>query len=200
MDSFFGPTLFLTTMWRMSVPRTRCTAALAISAVMLLTGCSTGGGFVPTMTPSAEPFFASEEEALEAVVAHYQEYLAVSDAVYADGGANPERLRPYVSDERYEEELSSAEEFANKGLQTEGKTRIYNPLVQMISHELDITNVNFYVCVDITQVALFDNHRVRLPDVEQVFPYVVFYKADNQGGLLRLMLLGGEYWEGNYVC
>ncbi|MGB3413465.1 MAG: hypothetical protein WBA28_01980, partial [Microbacteriaceae bacterium] len=90
-------------------------ALAVLSALFLGTGCSPEVGLPPVPRPSVEPLFASDEEALAAVVEHYQEYLAVSDEVYADGGANPERLKPYVSAERYEEELSGAQSFQARG-------------------------------------------------------------------------------------
>lgn len=76
-------------------PRRLTSLALAPAAALLvaLVGCS-GTPEIPDAdpAPSAPPLFATEEEALEAATAVYEEYLAVSNQVLADGGSDPDRV------------------------------------------------------------------------------------------------------------
>src|SRR5690606_2364545 len=136
------------------------------------------------------PIFASEEEALEAVVEHYQEYLAVSDAVYADGGLNPERLRPYVSEELYELEISSAESFRSQGYTTEGNTVAYNPMLQRLHDDGEVAQISFYICWDISEVAMFDSSGTRLEDVDIPIPMEIQYQVTRDGIGLNYQLEG----------
>ena len=105
-------------------------AALAVIAVgalvWTLTACSSpapAASPTPTLSASAEPIFASDEEALAAAVAAYERYRSVSSEIASDGGAQPERISAVVSEQladRYMEEFDALRE---GGLRTEGESR-----------------------------------------------------------------------------
>ena len=119
-------------------------AAVAL-AVLLLSGCvpqqSTN---TPTPEPSSTPVFASEEEALAAATAAYAAYLAVSDQIGADGGANPERLEPLVTAEWLTKEIGAFKEFSVTGWKQSGVTTVRSAILQQFSDD----SVSIYVCTD----------------------------------------------------
>jgi len=103
----------------------------------------------PTDTDAAELLFASDEEALAAAVEAYEEFLTVSGAILQDGGSNPERLRPLVSEEVYESELVGFRDVEEQGLRATGESRLVGArLQQRIADTASATElVVSYICV-----------------------------------------------------
>ena len=99
--------------------------AVTIAGMLLLAGCG-GGDPIPTLppTPSATPIFASEEEALAAAEDAYAAYRGMSDQISAEGGANPERIAPFVTESRLADELRG---FATFALKKTAARRMRNP-------------------------------------------------------------------------
>jgi hypothetical protein len=77
--------------------------ALSLTLLAASLGACTWPASIPPPPPPATeaPLFATDEEALEAATAAYAEFLAVSGQILREGGSDPERLKPLVSDEVY---------------------------------------------------------------------------------------------------
>ncbi|MFN3707138.1 hypothetical protein [Microcella sp.] len=111
----------------------------------------------PTGTDAAEPLFASDEEALAAAVEAYEEFLAVSAAILQDGGADPERLRPLVSDEVYELESAGFQEARDSGLRLVGANELLHAELQQWSVTGDRSaEVITYVCLSNEEADIVD--------------------------------------------
>jgi hypothetical protein len=118
--------------------------SLALSAVLVLTGCVSPQPLVmPTPAPTSTPLFASDEEALAAATAAYTEYLRVSDAITADGGTNPERIKPLVTAEQYAVELTGFNDLSSRGWRTKGNSSFKNATLQTNDFA---GSVSIYVC------------------------------------------------------
>ncbi len=132
-------------------PRRLTSLALAPAAALLvaLVGCS-GTPEIPDAdpAPSAPPLFATEEEALEAATAVYEEYLAVSNQVLADGGSDPDRVARFLSPELFEAEAAGFADIAEQGISFKGGTSITGFLLQQVSPTAEGgADVQLYVCV-----------------------------------------------------
>lgn len=119
--------------------------AIAALVAAAMSGClPSDPAPVPTLEPTAVPLFASDEEALAAAEETYGKYVAVSDLVAQEGGANPERLADYVTDEWLTKEVEAFEEIAASGVRQIGSTSVSNATLQQVLTDA----VVFYVCSD----------------------------------------------------
>lgn len=186
---------------RVTSPRLPLTALAAAAALALLTGCSPEPA-VPTAPPAAtaEPLFATDEEALAAAEAAFAEYLEVSFQVFADGGLQPEQLEEVATGEVLRDDLARADRFEQQGLRQEGAPKIISTKLQ--SHSPgppDEVEVVTYVCLDATSTNVVDSNGnfAGNPDqeatvtVENIFTALV-------GG--KLLLEQSEIWEDGPTC
>lgn len=132
---------------------------LATLGLLLTSGC-TAAGPEPgaSESPSAgEPFFASEEEAVEAALAVYEEYNAMADQIMADGGAEPERLAPFVDEALLESQTAGFERMQEEGVVGSGDTSFQLHQIQQ-GPELGTSGLflTAYVCLDVSETDLRD--------------------------------------------
>lgn len=186
---------------RVTSPRLPLTALAATAALALLTGC-TPEPAVPTAPPAAtaQPLFATDEEALAAAEAAFEEYLEVSFQVFADGGLQPERLEEVATGEVLRDDFARADRFEQEGLRQEGAPKIISTKLQ--SHSPgppDEVEVVTYVCLDATSTNVVDSNGnfAGNPDqeatvtVENIFTALV-------GG--KLLLEQSEIWDDGPTC
>jgi hypothetical protein len=129
--------------------RIRLTVALG-ALVLALSGC------VPTAepdpippTPTVTPVFATEEEALAAAEAAYREYLAVSDAIFHDGGNEPERLESVATGPFLAESVAGFIRIGEQGLRSLGSARLESIRIQQFEADGSITA---YLCDDVSEI------------------------------------------------
>lgn len=173
--------------------------ALTVTAlVLLLSGCV--GSPPPnaaTPTPSVTPVFATEEEALAAAEAAYTRYLEVSDAIGADGGANPERIEPLVTQDWYEKELDVSLTIQKAAIQQVGATAFSFVEIQSYSDSDGIANISIYTCVDFTNTWFVDSTNQRVsPERPDIVSMLLSFEAT---GPQRLLLSGSEPWS-DFFC
>ena len=102
----------------------------------------------PPPTPSVEPLFASDEEALAAAEEAYAAYLAMSDEIAGDGGADPERIAPFVTTERLRDELDSVRRLLARTGFTQSGATTFDPLTASSSVDDGAARSSFYACWD----------------------------------------------------
>lgn len=176
--------------------------ALAPAAALLvaLVGCSDTPE-IPDAdpAPSASPLFASEEEALEAAAAVYEEYLAVGGAVLQDGGTDPERLEPLLSPEVYEDELASVEMTAEAGERWDGALRLEGVKLQQYAVDGSEVELQMYACVTNEDVRVFDAEGTDVTNPERTtlgtFDVVVVSGEDG-----RLVIDQRDFWSAGDEC
>lgn len=139
--------------------RTGHLTGTAVAAALLLgmTGC-VGGEPLPTLppTPSTTPVFASEEEALAAAEEAYAAYSEVSDLIAQSGGADPERIQPYVTDEQYEVEVETADLLRENGWRSVGSATTTQFVLQQYLDQAGTATITAYVCVDVSTTRVVD--------------------------------------------
>ena len=176
-------------------------AGLAIALVVSLTACvETTRLPAAEPSPSVAPLFASDEEALAAATEAYEEYLVVVGEILRDGGANPERLRPLVSDEVYASELDGFNLFRESGYSAIGQSRL--DAVQLQQHIVGVAGVaevQIYVCVSIEETDVTDRSGQSVIDPNrpgrQAFEALFVSNVDG-----RLALTTESPWSGAGVC
>jgi len=175
-------------------------AALAIVTTVMLGGCvPTEPGAGPTPEPSSTPVFASEEEALAAAEEAYAAYLAVSDAIFMEGGADPERLSEVATGAFLDAAVAGFHETQAEGLRSTGGTVFRNVTLQMYSPEsVPFGVVGVYVCEDITAVDVVNasGQSVVSPDRPNNTLFQAVFDLGSDG---RLLLSSREVWK-NEPC
>lgn len=142
-------------------PRRLTSLALAPAAALLvaLVGCS-GTPEIPDAdpAPSAPPLFATEEEALEAATAVYEEYLAVTGQILEQGGQDPSRAEQVVAPSILESELDGAATYASNGWRATDSPVLRSQELQQVSRSpAGSTEVAMYACVDYSSVDVVDS-------------------------------------------
>lgn len=156
----------------MSLRRWMPAAAIAAILALPLAAC-TPAQPTPTPTPTSAhtPLFASDEEALKAATEAYAAYLKMSDTISHDGGANPERIKPYATGNAVDLALRSAQQYREAKAKATGATTFSNPQLQ----QNNSSRITFYACEDTSDVQVFgpDGKSMAPPDRQTKFPVAV---------------------------
>src|SRR5690606_12956298 len=119
-----------------------------------LTGCVPQDPAIdPPPEPTSEPVFASDEEALAAATDAYKAYLAMSDLIAQEGGKDPERIAPYVTEEWLEQELTGFEELQSARRHQSGSGSIRSSQLQLHLS----TAVGAYYCTDLSDIRVLSD-------------------------------------------
>lgn len=179
--------------------------ALALVPPMLLAaalgGC-TPSTRLPPPEPSAagEPLFASDEEALAAATAAYDEYLAVSNAVTGDPSVDLAELSPLTTSEYFLEVSEAVSALRRDGLRTVGSTRIQDVTLQQWVQGLEGAEVAIYVCLDVSGALLVDpeGRDVTPADRSELVPLEVTLVAESSAS--ELLIARSDSWPQGDVC
>jgi hypothetical protein len=179
-------------------------AAVAAAGLLALALAGCTGAPTPTPSPtetSAEPIFASDEEALAAAKAAYERYRAISAEISQDGGEEPERIDVAVTP-KYAAALH--EEFAalkEHGLHMQGTTAIDSLSLAEWYGDAGVARVSLYLCRDVSGT------RVIGPDGKDVTPAdrpdrtpLVADLVSGSGEPTELVVDGVEKWSGDDFC
>ncbi|BAU31882.1 hypothetical protein [Microcella alkaliphila] len=174
-------------------------AALALGAGLAACADTTRIPPAPTDTGAAEPLFASDEEALAAAVAAYEEYAAVVDALLARD-APTTQLREVAEIKIAESTEAEIEEFLGGGYTATAPREISASQLQgRISEEDGSELVVLYVCEDLTNVDVVDEAGESVVG-ERTNPrteieVVIRVKPDFEG-----VVTEREVWNGSGIC
>lgn len=172
---------------------------MLLAPVLLVSACADGTRIPPAETPAAgEPLFASEDEALEAATAAYEEYAkAVDEAL-----ASPEVFEGGLERVAIGDALSQAEEavadFEAQGLRLSGSRIIRGAELQYADVWGASGEVMIYACDDVGGASLLDDRGNQVGD-PQLNPYTsweVLVRFDPEG----TRVAERTFWKGNGVC
>jgi hypothetical protein len=140
----------------------RLPAALALTALVVsIAGCSAEPApplASASAAPTTAPLFASDEEALAAAEAAFEEYLDVAFRVFADGGIDPGRLETVATDEVLATDISRAADFAARGLRQVGEPVVLETTLQQhTSDERGNIHITSYSCMEGRSVSAVDS-------------------------------------------
>jgi hypothetical protein len=186
--------------------RAGVTTALACALACGLTGALAGcvadtPTAITTPTPTVAPLFATEEEALAAATEAYAAYLKVSDAISADGGANPERIAAVVTPEWLPKELAAFTKLGDLGVVQVGATKFANMSLQSFDTTGSQAMLSIYVCSDVSGTRIRDAAGVDVTPSGRLsrFPLLVSFVSRSDKSTL-LLLDGSETWDGDDFC
>lgn len=133
-----------------------CGALACLALVGTLTGCSSPE---PAPTPSAStqaPVFASDEEALAAAEKAYTDYLAMSDLIAQEGGANPERMEGLLTENFLASEIAGFTDYSARGLRQVGSSSSDGHRLQSTSLDPENFELRVYACLDVASTDVID--------------------------------------------
>lgn len=145
---------------------------------------------MPTPSPTTTPFFASDEEALAAAEEVYREYLAMSDLMSSEGGAEPERIAPFVTEEHRDRAVGSFDSLSDSHLRTEGASSISDVSVTYA----DNFEVQLKLCLDVSNVHVLtlDGEDITPADRSPSVLLVILFEIVEEELLIASSEIGGS--------
>lgn len=169
-------------------------ASVAFCLGVALVSC-TAPAPKPSPTPTA--IFASEEEALAAAEETYAGYLAVSDAVSADGGASPERIQPYVTDEFWDSEAEAIRPLVEAGYRTSGVSSFDR--AELLG-AIDSPTLSVRLCLDVSKVRVWDSAGVDVTPVDRLNRTPLNVELAVSGADDPLLIAKSDVWSSENFC
>ncbi|HWM32935.1 MAG TPA: hypothetical protein VNR36_01715, partial [Pseudolysinimonas sp.] len=153
----------------------------------------------PGPAPSGTPVFASDEEALAAAEGAYQRYLDVTNAVGAGGWKDTSPLEDVERGDALADELATAESYREAGYRQVGETTFDSLLLQRFqAPEPGAILITVYLCLDVTNVDLLDEHGDSVVGPDRPDRQGVEVDIDDVDGSLKLTR--SEPWSGASFC
>lgn len=177
-------------------------AGAALALVALLAGCAPATPRItPQPVPSATPLFASDEEALAAAVAAYSAYVKMSDTILAEGGANAERLIPFVASSALAHELAFFSSFSATHSSATGLTKLSQAALQQLAYVGNEVNVTFYICSDISSLRILDANRNDITPLTRINRQVLEVELESaQVDMAKLVVVRSDPWSNTLRC
>lgn len=170
------------------------------AGLLVLTGC-VQDAVIPTLppTPTSPPIFASEEEALAAAEDAYAAYGEVSDLIAAEGGSDPERIAPFVTEDQLQNEMDAAAYYGDQQLHAEGRAATTKVELQQVSELNGFVEIAIYVCIDVSSVRILDasGNDVTPVDREPIAALEVVLVGDASDSLL---IASSDVWPDSSFC
>ena len=179
--------------------------ALALVPLLLLAaalaGC-TQPTRLPPPEPSAagEPLFASDEEALAAATAAYEEYLAVSSAVFREPPRDLSLLEAVATPEFVANEKPLADRLNENGWVISGRSSIVGvELQQVFDDSPNSTVLLVYVCLDVSGARILDSagEDVTPTDRADEVTLEVEFVAESED---QILVNRSELWANRLTC
>lgn len=176
-----------------------CTLALAVGFLSACTPSHPVAHPTKTPSPTPSPVFTSDAEALAAATAVYKKFEQISDAIGLDGGANPERIKPFVNEAGYAHEKVSAEKMQSEHSHQVGTTVLNNVLLQSHEEANGVATVTIYTCEDISSVDRVgaDGKSLLSGNRPDFLAYEAVLRSDVTG---HLVIQSNKNWSGGGIC
>lgn len=167
-------------------------AWLAPCIALCLVGCSESS---PPIDPAPSSNTADAALNIKSGGDAYERFLAASDVVLSEGGAEADRMALVAEGEALEKSLTDAREFAQAGLRLVGSTTFDSIKLQQASSD----SIAFYVCDDVSQTDLLDVSGTSLvkPDRATRSPWLITAKLSTDE---KLRVSKKELWSGENFC
>jgi hypothetical protein len=156
----------------------------------------------PSATPTAQPVFASDEEALAAATEAYEAYISTADQIVRDGGEDPTRIRDYVSDDLAESEIESYALLKERNLRGVGESSYSDFSLQRVSSDSSRSDVvTAYVCSDLSATDVLDESGQSVVALERQDrrPFELTFDVA-EAGPPALVVASVTVWNGGGVC
>jgi hypothetical protein len=154
----------------------------------------------PSATPTAEPVFASDEEALAAATEAYANYQKMADQIDSESGGAPERIAPFVSERFLPLAVQQFDGFRETQARSIGSTTFVVETAQHMDYKDPAqTSVSLYICDDVSAVDVVDETGRSLVSEARVpiTPFEVTFVLSTNG---ELVVDARDVWEGENFC
>jgi hypothetical protein len=181
--------------------RTAPALVLSLAVVLSLGACVADEPVVlPDESPSSQPIFASDEEALAAAEEAYGAYLAASDEVLSKGGASAGQLLVFFSDGYGAEAIAGYELYIERGWRATGSSAFDSAELQQYIDDGDgNAEVAMYVCLDVSGLRIIDETGADVtPERDNRLPLEVRFV--NSRASTALVQSGSDIWAGADFC
>jgi hypothetical protein len=178
--------------------------AAAAAVGLVLGGCTGSPNPSPTpapMTANSESIFASDEEALAAAIEAYEGYRVVSGEISMEGGANSERIKPFVSTKFAQTVLDEFKALEEAGLKMVGTTSIDTTSLVSWSSDESGAEVSIYLCRDVSGARAINaaGDDVTPATRDDRVPLQAFLVSNDTDGQ-ELVVDGVDQWAGDDFC
>lgn len=180
-------------------------AAVAVAAIVLVSGCAPAPVEpLKPVTPIPERsdrLFETPEEALAAAEAAYAEYQAMANLIAAEGGKDPERIAPYVTEEFLETELKGYAIYSENQVRTEGDMTFDSMrMQQFFTVSEGHTYVAVYACIDVSSTRVINSAGADVtPDrPDRVLVEVQFEARGPEP--IEMLVAGSDVWDETLPC
>ncbi|QNE46253.1 hypothetical protein F1C58_04565 [Glaciihabitans sp. INWT7] len=174
-----------------------------VAVTLMLSGCvpATPSASTPPK-PTATPVFASEAEALAAATKAYAAYSAASDMVTSQGGANPERISPFVSVNQLSRELKGFKYYEENAVSSVGNTKFDSVRIETYSGAAQKDfELSVLLCSDISAIRLVDSSGTNITpaNVPNRSPLEVGFEL-GAPPKAKLIVSRSDSWTGTDFC
>ena len=181
--------------------------ALGALSLALLLGSLAACTDVPRIPPpepaaTSTPLFATDEEALEAATASYEEYLAASGEVTSSADLDIAKLRNLVTEDYLAQEEVALQEFSNRALRTSGESALQSAFLQQrFEDNSGFATVVIYACVDVSSVKVLDNSGLDVTPADRpgISALEVEFTSSTEGSP-RLLVSRSQAWAESSIC
>ena len=172
---------------------------LAIALVVPLAACSQSTR-LPEAEPSSEvaPLFASDEEALAAATAAYEEYLAVLDAALQGPVSDGGELESVSRGQALVSAQESIAEFIEDQLRISAPRVVGGARLQQHTSSGSEAEVTSYFCEDISGVLLLDAGGNSLSEADR--PDYTVFEATVEFGPAGAFVVERAFWSNESSC
>ncbi|WP_157981708.1 hypothetical protein [Protaetiibacter intestinalis] len=163
--------------------------------LLTLVGCVPSDPPVTPPPTSADPVFASDEEALAAAEEAYRAYISAVDDILASGGVDSGQLDGLVSPEVLAVQEEGFQQFRDLGWRATGSTILRNFTLQQFDGESMLV---LYVCSDVSDVDVVDAEGVSQVSADR--PTTTTFESSLAYDGRRFTVETDDPWEGSGVC
>ena len=176
--------------------------ALLSAAGLILSGCVPADPEVtPPAEPSSEAIFASDEEALAAATDAYEAYLKMSDLIAQEGGKNPERIAPLVSQDALPDQIQQFAPYQERSIRASGSSRFDSiTLQQFMEIDQGVFEIVVYLCLDVTAVKVLDDSGKDVTPGTRASRLPLEIGFEGESTSKNLVITRSESWHGSDFC
>ncbi len=189
------------------MPRTpRRLAALLLAGATLasLAACTpedpepTSSSPPPVASRTDDPIFASDEEALAAAVAAYEQYTKISTQLSANPDLDVDSIRDVATESHASDTIRSLDQLHASGARAIGEVDLHGFTLVEVSNRGPVAAIQMYACNDLI------NYRIVNAAGEDITPTdradAVTFLVSLEGDDTKLLVSGTEPWSGSSVC
>ncbi|UTT61771.1 hypothetical protein [Microcella humidisoli] len=155
---------------------------------------------IPPAEPTAEvaPLFATDEEALEAATAAYEEYLVVLDGLLQDPREVTAEFNDVAEGAALDAAVASVADFLSQGYALSGPRRLGGADLQQYSDSVEAAEVTAYFCEDISSVVLLDRNGQSISTEDR--PDFTLFEATIRFTGSSALVIEREFWSNETSC